>query len=100
MNGRELLDRVDRLEGNVLELERDRVDAPRECPQRVKIVVGGGDLDVGNLPGGESSAGENVWTRYPIRRAAMANMRPSCPLPSTPSVAPGPSARVTVVVPA
>ena len=34
-----------------------------------------------------------------MRRAAIANMRPSCPLPSTPSAAPGPITRLTAVVP-
>src|SRR5438876_5553881 len=34
-------------------------------------------------------SGESVCTRYPIRRAAIANIRPSCPDPSTPMIAPG-----------
>ena len=48
-------------------------------------------------PVGVSSSGASVCTRYPRRRAAIANMRPSWPPPSTPIVDPGRMLRIFAI---
>jgi hypothetical protein len=58
-----LLDRIDRLDRHVLELEGDDVDVAGERTQRVEVFIGGGDLDIGHLPGRRIVVGEKVWTR-------------------------------------
>src|SRR4029077_17662526 len=40
-------------------------------------------------PAGLSGEASKVWTLYPIRRAAIANIRPNCPPPNRPIVEPG-----------
>ena len=56
---------------------------------RIEVVVRRDDLDVGDLPGRRVVLGRERVDAIASRRAAMANMRPSWPLPSTPIVAPG-----------
>src|SRR6476659_9764326 len=74
---------------NVLELEGDNRNSASEPGDGIKVVIRSADFQIGHLPGGLSSSGGSPCTRYPSRRAAMANMRPSCPLPRTPRVEPG-----------
>ena len=49
--------------GHVLEFEGDHVDAAGEGADGVEIVVVGGNLQVGHLPGRRVRAGDSVCTR-------------------------------------
>ena len=74
---------------NVLELVGHDINVGREAVEGLRVGVGAGVTRCTTSKAGELGVGANTRHLKPMRAAANASMRPSCPPPRMPIVAPG-----------